>query len=189
MKCISCYSNAIYPQWKYYRDNPYKTGQCIFEFYPLNKVEKMDIEVPIPLSYRLTFEFWIYIHDPTYLTNEDLTQSLSSFVLKDFFTFSLHQNSSDYNSAIFLLTPFEYFYPFKNDYTIMGDYYDKYLKAYPSLQYLKIEVKNITSKWFYIRGGFSYVHNKIFINNEEKVLKFLPVFKGDDTTNYHFLIL
>ena len=188
MKCISCYSNAIYPQWKYYRDNPYKTGQCIFEFYPLNKVEKMDIEVPIPLSYRLTFEFWIYIHDPTYLTNEDLTQSLSSFVLKDFFTFSLHQNSSDYNSVIFLLTPFEYFYPFKNDYTIMGDYYDKYLKAYPSLQYLKLEVKNITSRWFYIRGGFSYVHNKIFINNEEKVLKFLPVFKDDDMTNYRFLM-
>ena len=47
MKCISCYSNAIFPQWQYYRWQNYKTSQCVFEFYPLNKVESLDIPVPI----------------------------------------------------------------------------------------------------------------------------------------------
>jgi hypothetical protein len=101
-------------------------------------VESIDIQVPIPLSYRVSFEFWIYIHDPTYLTNQDRTSSLSSFILKDFFSLSLHQNVSDYNSAIFILTPFEYFYPFRHDFTIMDDYYSRYLKSYPALQYLKL---------------------------------------------------
>ena len=188
MNCISCYSNAVYPQWKYYRDVTYKTGKCTFEFYPLNKVESIDINVPIPLSYRVSFEFWIYIHDPTYLTNQDLTSSLSSFILKDFLTLSLHQNVSDYSSAVLILTPFEYFYPFKHDFTIMDDYYSRYLKSYPALQYLKLEVKDITSKWFYVRAGLSYTHNKIFINDQEKVLKFIPVFKDDEVTNYHFLM-
>ena len=59
MNCISCYSNAIYPQWKFYRENPKKIQPCIFEFYPLNKVESHEIQVPISLLYRVTFEFWI----------------------------------------------------------------------------------------------------------------------------------
>ena len=71
----------------------------------------------------------------------------------------------------------------------MDDYYSRYLKSYPALQYLRLEVKDITSKWFYVRAGLSYTHNKIFINDQEKVLKFIPVFKDDEVTNYHFLIL
>ena len=128
MNCLSCYSNAIYPQWKNYRDPSYEAGQCIFEFYPINKVESLDIPVPIPLSYRMTFEFWIYIHDPTYLTNSVLRPSLSTIILKEFFSFSLHQNAYDYNSCIFILTPFELFYPFKDAYITEEDFYDKYLK-------------------------------------------------------------
>ena len=188
MNCISCYSNAIFPQWKYYREYTYTLHQCIFEFYPLNKVESHNIAVPIPLSYRITFEFWIFIHDPTYLTNKDLRSSLSTFILKDFFSFSLHQNTSDYNSAIFLLTPFEFFYPFKKEYITKDDFYDKYIATYPSLQYLEIEMKNITSKWIYVKGGLSYTHNKIFINDQEKVLNYLPIYDGDDSTSYRFLM-
>ena len=188
MNCISCYSNAIFPQWKYYRDNPVTTGPCIFEFYPLNKVESHDIQVPIPLSYRVTFEFWIHIHDPTYLTNKDLRPSLSSFILKDFFTLSLHQNVSDYNAAIFILTPFEFFYPFKKEFTTLDDFYDKYIDLYPALQYLTVEIKNATSKWIYIKGGMSFIHKKIFINEDEKEFKFIPVYKDDDKTTYKYFM-
>ena len=190
MKCMSCYSNAIYPQWKYYRIPSDTAHSCIFEFYPLNKVESYDIQVPIPLSYRVTFEFWIYIHDPKHLTNKVLRPSLSSFILKDFFTISLHQseNKSETDSVTFILTPFEFFYPFKKEIITMEDFENIYLTAYPKLQYLRFDVKNVTSKWFYVRGGLSYTHNKIFINDQEKVLEFLPVFDGDDDTNYHFLM-
>ena len=190
MNCISCYSNAIFPEWKFYRKYTYETHECIFEFYPLNKVESLDISVPIPLSYRITFEFWIYIHDPTYLTNKELRSSLSTFILQDFFSFSLHHKNvtDEDHSTIFILTPFEFFYPFKKDFITMDDYYDKYLKTYPSLQYLKVEVKDTASKWIFIRGGLSYTHKKIFINEEEKDLNFIPVYDKDDITNYHFLM-
>ena len=188
MNCLSCYSNAIYPQWKNYRDPSYEAGQCIFEFYPINKVESLDIPVPIPLSYRMTFEFWIYIHDPTYLTNSVLRPSLSTIILKEFFSFSLHQNAYDYNSCIFILTPFELFYPFKDAYITKDDFYDKYLNSYPDLQYLKIEVKNITSKWFYIKAGISFTHKKYFINQEEKELNYIPIYDNDDITTYKFLM-
>ena len=188
MNCISCYSNAIYPQWKFYRQPNYTKESCTFEFYPLNKVESYNMQVPIPLSYRVTFEFWIYIHDPTYLTNKELRPSLSSFILQDFLTLSLHRNDEDYNSTFFILTPFEFFFPFKKSFITKDHFYQDYLSTYPNLQYLTVEIKNITSKWVYIRGGLSYTHNKIFINDQEKVLKFIPVYKGDEVTNYHFLM-
>jgi hypothetical protein len=162
MDCKSCYSIAEYPQWDYYHQ--FKKGtQCSFEFYPLNKIESYNIDVPIPLSYRVTMEFWIFIHDPTYLTNKDLRSSLSSFILKDFFTFSLRQNTSDYNSVNLMIAPFEFFYPFKKSYTTADDFLNDYLVTYPALQYLNINVKEVTSKWIYVRAGISYTHKKMFI--------------------------
>ena len=146
MDCKSCYSIAEYPQWKHYYE--FQAGtQCTFEFYPINKIESDNIDVPIPLSHRVTMEFWMFIHDPKYLTNKDLRSSLSSFILKDFFTLSLRQEVSDYNSVTFILTPFEYFYPFKKAYTTANDYLNDYLVNYPALQYLTINVKQVTSRF------------------------------------------
>ena len=138
MDCKSCYSIAEYPQWDYYHQ--FKKGtQCSFEFYPLNKIESYNIDVPIPLSYRVTMEFWMFIHDPTYLTNKDLRSSLSSFILKDFFVFSLFQNTADYKSVNLIITPFEFFYPFKKSYTTADDFLIDYLVLYPAfLMYLFI---------------------------------------------------
>ena len=189
MNCKSCYSIAIYPYWKY--DNQFNKGvQCIFEFYPINKVENGNINIPIPLAYRITFEFWMFIHDPRYLTNKDLRSSLSSFILKDFFTFSIHHNQEDvdFNSIVLILTPFEYFYPFKKDYTTYNDFYEIYKKSYSSLQYLQIKVYNTTSKWIYIKGGLSYTHKKMFINEEEKDLDYIPIYDNDDETKYNYMM-
>ena len=187
MNCKSCYSLAIYPYWKY--DNQFDNGvQCIFEFYPINKAESYNIDVPIPLSYRISFEFWIFIHDPKDLINMKLRPSLSSLILKDFFVVSIHQNPNDYNSTIFILTPFEIFFPFKKDYISADDFYKNYTKDYPSLQYLQVEVYNITSKWFYVKGGLSYTHKKIFINEEEKDLNYIPIYDNDEITNYKFMM-
>ena len=188
MNCKSCYSIAIYPYWMY--DNQFDKGtQCIFEFYPMNKVESGNINIPIPLSYRITFEFWIFIHNPRYLTNKDLRSSLSSFILKDFFTFSIHHNEveQDFNSTVLILTPFEYFYPFKKDYTTVNDF-EKYKNDYSSLQYLQIIVYNVTSKWIYVKGGLSYTHKKMFINDEEKDLDYIPIYDNDDNTKYNYLM-
>ena len=125
--CTSCYSTAIYPQWKYNHKSSFK-GPCTFEFFPINKIKTHEINVPIPLSYRITFEFWINIHNPLYLINKNAKPSLSSFILKDFFTFSLHQNSYKNDSIYFVLTPFEFFFPFLEEYISINDYYEKYLK-------------------------------------------------------------
>ena len=187
MNCKSCYSLAIYPLWTY--DNLFSKGtSCIFEFYPLNKAESFNIDVPIPLSYRITFEFWIFIHDPTYLTNQDLRPSLSSFILKDFFSFSLHQLSSDYNSVKFILTPFEYYYPFTEDITTTEAYYNKYKSLYPALKHVETEVYNITSKWFYVKAGISYTHKKMFINEDELDLYNIPIYANDEETHYNFMM-
>ena len=125
--CTSCYSTSIYPQWKYHHKSTLN-GPCIFEFFPINKIKADEINVPIPLSYRITFEFWINIHNPVKLINKNAKPSLSSFILKDFFSFSLHQNSYKNDSIYFVLTPFEFFFPFLEDYISINDYYEKYLK-------------------------------------------------------------
>ena len=195
MNCKSCYSNSIQPQWHYYRQFV-NTKQCIFEYYPINKIESYEIEVPIPLSYRLTFEFWIFIHDPVRLTNKDLRYSLSSIILKDFFTFSFHyctdeneignDNNSTNPKVTFLLTPFEFFFPFKKDFITKDDFYDKYIKTYPALQFLEVNVENCTSNWVYVKGGFSYTHKKIFIYDEEKELEYIPIYSKDEVTAYNY---
>ena len=159
-----CYTIAIYPYWMY--DNQFDQGtQCIFEFYPMNKVESGNINISIPLSYRITLEFWIFIHNPRYLTNKS---SLSSFILKDFFTFSIHHNAvdEDFISTILILTPFEYFYPFKKDFIVY----------------------NVTSKWIYVKGGLSYTNKKVFINDEEKDLDYIPIYDNDTITKYNYLM-
>ena len=185
MDCKSCYSIAEYPQWDYYHQ--FKKGtQCSFEFYPLNKIESYNIDVPIPLSYRVTMEFWIFIHDPTYLTNKDLRSSLSSFILKDFFTFSLRQNTSDYNSVNLMIAPFEFFYPFKKSYTTADDFLNDYLVTYPALQYLNINVKEVTSKWIYVRAGISYTHKKMFINEDEKEFYSIPMYYQNETLTFKY---
>ena len=185
MDCKSCYSIAEYPQWDYYHQ--FKKGtQCSFEFYPLNKIESYNIDVPIPLSYRVTMEFWMFIHDPTYLTNKDLRSSLSSFILKDFFTFSLRQNTADYNSVNLIITPFEFFYPFKKSYTTADDFLKDYLVTYPALKYLDINVKEVTSKWVYIRAGISYTHKKMFINENEEEFDSIPMYYQNETVTFKY---
>ena len=187
MNCKSCYSIAIYPYWMY--DNQFDKGtQCIFEFYPLNKAESYNIDIPIPLSYRITLEFWMFIHDPTYLTNKDLRLSLSSFIIKDFLTFSFHRVEDDFNSTKLILTPFEYFFPFKKGYTTTEDFYGTYKKLFPSLQYLQVDFLNVTSKWVYVKAGLSYTHNKMFINEEEMDLDYIPIYKNDENTKYNSMM-
>ena len=184
--CKSCYITATYPTFLY--DHKYSSlnGPCIFEFFPLNKAMSLDIDVPIPLNYRMTFEFWIYIHDPRYLQEKNAEDSLSSFILKDFFTISLHKSLEDINSVIFALTPFEFFYPFDKSYITMNDFYEKYINNYQNIQYITSEIKNCTSKWIYVRGGISYPHGKIFINDNEQDLKFLPFYYENENINYNF---
>ena len=187
MNCKSCYSIAIYPYWMY--DNQFDKGtQCIFEFYPINKAESYNIDIPIPLSYRITLEFWMFIHDPTYLTNKDLRLSLSSFIIKDFLTFSFHRAEDDFNSTKLIITPFEYFFPFKKDYTTIEDFYGTYKKLFPSLQYLQVDFLNVTSKWVYVKAGLSYTHNKMFINEEEMDLDYIPIYDKDENTKYNAMM-
>ena len=160
--CTSCYITSKKEYYKLHQQSNSRM-KCPFEFYPLNKVESNNINVPIPLSHRMTFEFWIYIHDPRYLSGKDAQPSLSSFILQDFFTISVHQNINDPNSAVFVLTPFEFFYPFDKNYIVMDDLYNKYYKTFPGIQYVQFEIKNVTSRWIYVRGGISYPHQKMFI--------------------------
>ena len=187
MNCRSCYITSFDTYWKYHHLSSY-SGKCSFEFYPLNKVVSHNINVPIPLSHRMTFEFWIHIHDPQLLSDNKVQPSISSFILKDFFSISVHQNIEDRNSAIFVLVPFEFFFPFEENFVLMDDLYNKYLNIYPAIQYLKLEIKNVTSKWIYVRGGISYPHKKMFINGKEKDLKAFPVYYENDKTNYYFLM-
>ena len=187
MNCKSCYITAMNNRWKFHHHDSY-TGPCPFEFYPLNKVESDNINVPIPLSHRMTFEFWINIHDPKYLCDKDVQPSISSFILQDFFTITFHQNLQDVNSTIFVLIPLEFFYPFDKNLILMDDLYKKYLNIYPAIQYLSLEISNITSRWIYVRGGISYPHKKMFINEKEKDLNAFPFYYQDDKTNHNFLM-
>ena len=185
--CTSCYITSKKEYYKLHQQSNSRT-KCPFEFYPLNKVESNNINVPIPLSHRMTFEFWIYIHDPRYLSGKDAQPSLSSFILQDFFTISVHQNINDPNSAVFVLTPFEFFYPFDKNYIVMDDLYNKYYKTFPGIQYVQFEIKNVTSRWIYVRGGISYPHQKMFINDKELDLNPFPLYYGNDKTNHQFLM-
>ncbi len=188
--CKSCFSTAKYPQWQNYHQ--FQTSKlkesCVFQFYPLNKIRNNAIDFPIPLNYRMTFEMWVFIHQPLKLTNEDLTPSLSSFVIKDFFTISIHQHDEDINAINIIFTPFEFFYPFLPEYNIKVSFEENYLATFPSLQFLKIDLFNVTSKWVYIKGGISYTHYEYFLNEITKELEPLPYISGNDSLTYKFLM-
>ena len=61
-----------------------------------------------------------------------------------------------------------------------------YLVTYPALKYLDINVKEVTSKWVYIRAGISYTHKKMFINENEEEFDSIPMYYQNETVTFKY---
>ena len=180
--CMSCHNTAVAPQWYSYSQNTGKLT-CIHEYIALNNFNTFEVQIPLLLNYRGTIEFWVFIVNPQKLTDASLKPSYSSFILKNFFTVFLKRNELDISNVDITLIPFENIYPFNKN--IIND--DTFIKYYASryihYQHVSKTFSGITSRWFFVRAGFSYTHKKMYVNEYENKIDY-PRFYVDDTTTY-----
>ena len=180
--CISCFNTAIDKQWYYdYLDSTnFNDNQCTFEYNALNHFENFEFSIPIPYNYRITLEFWVFIHDTKYFLNPKLEPALSSFIIRDFMTVSIGKGI---DSTINLyLIPFELFYPFPSSITSLTTFESNYKNRYSELQYVTDSYENISSQWVFMRVGLSYEHKKFYAGKNKKELEYIKIFNNKENT-------
>ena len=185
--CRSCYRNAVSDQWYInYQFTQANKQMCKYEYNNMAIFDDFEVNIPIPLTYRITIEFWLFVHDTTHLIDSNIRPSFSGFIIKDFFIMGVMQDEVKSNIKTIII-PFEHFFPFNKNIISVEDL-KNYKSKYTSLQYQESVVQNPSSKWIYYRGGVSVPQKKMFVNKEqEKELKYIDFFSGETTTYKSFL--
>ncbi len=181
-KCDSCFNTAIDKQWYFdYPSSTFNNSQCTFEYNALNHFEDFEFNIPIPYNYRITLEFWVFIHDTDYFLNPKLEPSFSSFIIKDFMTVSIGKGAES-NTVDLYLIPFELFYPFPSSITSLTTFESNYKNRYSELQYVTDTYEDVSSKWVFMRAGLSYTHKKYYAGKNKKELEYIKIFNNKENT-------
>ena len=184
--CTSCYATAIAPQWYSYVE--YEGSQsCIHEYIPFNNFENFEIEIPLILNYRATVEFWMFIINTKAMTDSNLLHSYSAFIFKNFFTIVINHNINNINDVEVSFLPLENIYPYHVNISNEITYYNLYKNFYPTFQKVNKIFEGISSKWVYVRVGFSYTHQKMYVNENEAKIKYPKLYQNTFTTYQSFM--
>ena len=118
------------------------------------------ISVPPAIHWRVSMDFWIFVHDTSQLTNAS-GLSASHVTYSDFMTLSFAQGNST-NDLMFICTPFEYMYSVKTNNTK-----NTLLSKLSSLGafYMTDNRSNAFNSWNYVRCAFSLHHKKSYLLN------------------------
>ena len=91
--CRSCYRNAVSDQWYInYQFTQANKQMCKYEYNNMAIFDDFEVNIPIPLTYRITIEFWLFVHDTTHLIDSNIRPSFSGFIIKDFFIMGVMQD-------------------------------------------------------------------------------------------------
>ena len=184
--CTSCYNTAVSPQW--YTYNQFSSQRCTHEYIPFNKFQDFEVKIPLLLNYRATIEFWMFIVNPEKMSDSILHSSYSAFIFKKFFTIVIYHNIINIKNVEVTFLPFENLYPYSKNIANEDQFYQYYTNNYGrDYQYVTKMFNGITSKWFYVRVGFSYTHKKMFVNEVEKDLNYPKFYNHEDITYQSFL--
>ena len=184
--CTSCYNTAISPEWHSYVQ--YKENHsCTHEYIAFNNFENFEIEIPLILNYRGTVEFWMFIVNTKTMTDENLIHSYSAFIFKNFFTIVINHNINNIEDVDISFLPLENIYPYHLNISNYNNYYTLYENFYPSFQKVTKSFKEVSSKWFYVRVGFSYTHRKMYVNENETEIQYPNFYQNYKKTYQSFM--
>lgn len=152
-QCTSCFATSVS-----YNQLSIPTGPCIMDFVDFSKfTDPIVIQVPPAIHWRVTLDFWTFIHDTAAYGNTAV-----NLIFTDFLSISITQNSLNNNNVDIYCTPIEYMYPVTgiNKRTNLLTQLNTTLQAF----YLKDTISNTSSKWFYTRCSFNFHTAQVYLN-------------------------
>lgn len=162
-QCKDCYSNSPNDCKSCFATSPsfHSTlspgAKCPFDFVDLTKYQDIKINVPVPFTYRVTVNFWMFIHDTTKMINPFLEPSMLSIVIKDFVSIAFFHSSTTTSLDMHCI-------PMENLYSING-HVKKSLFSVANGQYTSDTITTASSKWLFIKCAYSFIHNQMYINS------------------------
>ena len=119
------------------------------------------ITVPPAIHWRVSMDFWIFVHDTGKLSNAANVLTASHVTYSDFMTLSFVQGSSNYD-LMFICTPIEFTYSVKSNKTKSSLF-----SSLTSLGafYMTDNRSNAFNSWNYVRCAFSFQHKKAYVLN------------------------
>ena len=104
--CTLCNPSSV--QWNSAL-NTIPGGRCIYDFLNLRQFNDATTNVPPAIHFRVTIEFWTWIHNPISIGNV-----VANLVYNDFITVSLSQGTNTNDVDVFC-TPLQFIYPLTGD--------------------------------------------------------------------------
>jgi hypothetical protein len=135
----------------------------IVDFVDVTKFSDFSVKVPPAHTYRVTIDFWAFVHDTTNLLNSSFKSSVSSIIMKDFFSISLMQDTTTSTLLIYCV-PLESFYTLGTINTKVN--FLSLFLTQAGIQTLSNSVPTASSKWVYTRCAYSYKHGKMYMNSD-----------------------
>lgn len=175
--CKSCFPTS--PDFDKIFAAPQK---CTFDYIDLSKYENFNFLVPPAINFRVTFEFWFWIHDTTKFYNSNYVPAFS-IIYKDFMTIAIFPNSNNIDIDA-VCYPMELNYSYDPQWT---KFTDQQLFDSTVSQKVKTTYTNISSKWQNFRCAFSIDHMEMYVNNLLPIALFPPIHIQGYSNFPHFL--
>ena len=126
------------------------------------------VQVPPAIHYRVTIEFWTFIHNPLIIGN-----NVANLVYNDFITVSL-STSANTNDVDVFCTPLQFIYQLTGVKTLTGagSLNTSNINTTPSPAkdfFVFVTQTAVKDTWFYTRCAFSIELGKMFINTNAEV--------------------
>jgi hypothetical protein len=179
-QCKDCYSNSAndckscFPTSSSFHLTLSPGARCPFDFVDLSKYQDFTINVPVPYTYRVSVNFWMFIHDTTKMTDPYLQPSMLSIVIKDFLSIAFFQSSTTTSIDMHCI-------PMENLYSLNGNKL-KSLFSVPNGQYTSDTITTASSKWLFIKCAYSYNHNQMYINSVTPKTLNVPNYYGTNNS-------
>lgn len=126
----------------------------------MSKFKDFSANVPAPYNYRVTIDFWVWIHNTKMMVDPYTNLRVSSIVLKDFVTIAWNQGSTNTNVDIFCI-PLESAYGIGT--TTTKTAFQIIVAGTP--QYLTTTINSASSTWTFVRCAYSYAHKAMYLNS------------------------
>jgi hypothetical protein len=183
--CTRCYqSSTLWDQISI------TAGNCPFEFVNFNLItDPITFLVPPAIHWRVTMDFWTFMHDPSTFTTKTI-----NIIFKDFLTVSIVPNNT-VDLDVYCV-PIEWLYPIQGSTTKVA--FTAKLTGYRYCQtapcpanpynptYHQQTQSSVVSKWFFTRCAFNLELGKTYMNqNVEQVLKVPQQYTVENTFPWH----
>lgn len=176
-QCRDCASVMKNSCTKCHRSSPnfdltYATPQqCTFDHVDFSKYDKFSMDVPPAMNYRVTFDFWMWVHDVSKFINVKGTAQAITLVYKDFLTIGIIGDGV--NTITAYCFPMESYFQYNTTWTTRAQFD---LFELQNFQKVKDTYPGVNSNWFHVRCAFRLQDRQMYINNQAPQTFAIPSF-------------